>query len=118
MEVLKWETETSHEAGYHNISNAEFVDGKKDQVLVTFTHSDLSIAGTTEYTRANDGTWKVTSQGVGEPKAWHNGLRVTVKEDLNGPPVLVASNKETSRVIWDPNPQLKSFDLGEVSLYR
>ena len=118
VEVLKWETETSHEAGYHNISNAEFVDGKKDQVLVTFTRSDLSIAGTTEYTRANDGTWRVTSQGVGEPKAWHDGLRVTVKEDLNVPPVLVASNKETSRVIWDPNPQLKSFDLGEVSLYR
>lgn len=118
VEVLKGETETGHEAGYHSISSAEFVEGKKEEVLVTFTHSDSSIAGTTQYTRANNGTWRVTSQGVGEPKAWHDGLQVTVKEDLNVPPVLVASNKETSRVIWDPNPQLKSFDFGEVSLYR
>ena len=40
-----------------------------------------------------------------------------VKQGLNEPPTLIASNKKTSRVIWDPNPQLKSTALGEARVY-
>src|SRR2546425_9310432 len=32
-----------------------------------------------------------------------NGLEVTVEEGINDPPLLVAKNSQTSRVIWDPN---------------
>ena len=40
-----------------------------------------------------------------------------MKQRLNEPPRLVATDKQTSRVIWDPNPQLKDFELGEASVY-
>jgi hypothetical protein len=42
---------------------------------------------------------------------------VSVKQGLNDPPVLVAANKQTSRVIFDPNPQLKKIELGQASVY-
>jgi predicted peptidase len=41
-----------------------------------------------------------------------------VKQGFDEPPLLVASNKEASRVIWDPNPQLKKFELGEATVYK
>jgi len=118
VEVLKGYSETGVEEGYHHFRDVQFVDGDRDRVLVTFVNHADAIAGNTEYKRPRDGAWRAAAQTKGELEAWHNGIQVTVKEDLNQPPVLVASNKETSRMIWDPSPQLKGFDLGEVSLYR
>ena len=40
-----------------------------------------------------------------------------VKEGLDEPPLLIAQDKERSRVIWDPNPQLTKIELGHASLY-
>ena len=51
------------------------------------------------------------------PKSGMNGLEVTVKQGFNEPPLLVATDKQTSRVIWDPNPQLKNIELGQASVY-
>ena len=31
--------------------------------------------------------------------------------------MLVATNKQTSRVIWEPNPQLKDIELAQASVY-
>src|SRR6266478_6628979 len=44
-------------------------------------------------------------------------LSVAIKQDLNTPPALWATDRETgrSKKIWDPNPQLAEFNLGEVS---
>src|SRR5260370_14893537 len=64
-----------------------------------------------------DGLWQSVGQSEGEPKAESNGLEVTVKQGLNEPPLLVARIKQTSRVIWDPNPQLKNIELGQASVY-
>jgi dipeptidyl aminopeptidase/acylaminoacyl peptidase len=64
-----------------------------------------------------DGTWRVAGQIKGGGKAEHNGIEITVKEGVNEPPLLVAVNKQASRVLWDPNPQLKNFDLGEAAVY-
>jgi len=46
-------------------------------------------------------------------------LKFTVREDLNHPPVLHAEDPHTGRdlQIFDPNPQLRSIDLGVVSTY-
>ncbi|MGB7152321.1 MAG: hypothetical protein WBD45_24395, partial [Terriglobales bacterium] len=49
--------------------------------------------------------------------AEHDGLEVSVKEGLNDPPVLVATNKDKSKVIWNPNPQLENVELGRASVY-
>jgi dipeptidyl aminopeptidase/acylaminoacyl peptidase len=118
VEVLKGHTEAGVEEGYHAFSDVHFATGQKDRVLATFTHPDLSVAGTATYARAKNGTWSKAAESKGKSEEWHGGLQVSVKEDLNQPPMLVGADKETPRVIWDPNPQLKSFDFGEVTSYR
>jgi hypothetical protein len=46
-----------------------------------------------------------------------DGLEVTVKQGLNQPPLLIATDRRASRVIWDPNPQLKEIELGQANVY-
>jgi dipeptidyl aminopeptidase/acylaminoacyl peptidase len=48
----------------------------------------------------------------------HRGFQVAVKQGLNQPPLLVATDKHKSRVIWNPNPQLKNIELGEATVYK
>ena len=45
-------------------------------------------------------------------------LEVLVEEGLDKPPLLVGKNKQTSRVIWDPNPELDKIELGRASVYK
>jgi len=54
---------------------------------------------------------------MGEPDLEHNGLDIKVEEAFDRPPMLVAVEKQASRVIWDPNPELKNIDLGEATVY-
>jgi dipeptidyl aminopeptidase/acylaminoacyl peptidase len=118
VEVLKaHKTETSVEEGYHVVWGARFAGGDTTtHVMVAFiSHEDQSFR-TTEYQRTND-TWQVVREFKGSFPAEQNGLEMSVKQGLNDPPVLVATSKETSRVIFDPNPQLKNIELGQASVY-
>ncbi len=118
VEMLKAHTETGVEDGYHSIIDVRFMDGDNQQIEVKFiNHLDLSF-GATEYRRAAHSTWQVTGQSNGEHEIGHGGLKVSVKQWLDEPPRLVAANKQTSRVIWDPNPQLKNIELGQASVYE
>ncbi len=117
VEFLKGHTETGVEEGYHAISDARFVRGDHQRIKVIFLNGDWSIGGSTEYRGTAGGAWQVVAQSNGTPEGGRDGLEVTVKQSFSDPPLLVAANKETSRVIWDPNPQLKDFDLGQVSVY-
>lgn len=49
-----------------------------------------------------------------------SSLTIAIRQSVNAPPVLVATDKATgkSAVIFDPNPQLAKIDLGEASVYR
>src|SRR5260370_20387710 len=89
--------------------------GKEAQITVTHRLYDGSTV-ITPYLRADDGSWSVaaTKECVTQART----IDVTVKEDLNDPPVLVATDNATkvSRVLWDPNPQFKDIDLGEASI--
>jgi dipeptidyl aminopeptidase/acylaminoacyl peptidase len=116
VEVLKAHTtETIVEEGYHVIYGVRFAGGT-DRVMVAFiSHEDQSFR-TTEYERGSD-TWRAVREVKGSFPAEHNGVEVSVKQGLNDPPVLVATNKETSRVILDPNPQLRNIELGQASIY-
>jgi dipeptidyl aminopeptidase/acylaminoacyl peptidase len=107
------------EEGYHGVVNVRFKDGDKQRVLVTFRNRGTWSFGdgATEYRRTANGAWEVAEQFKGIPRTWRNGLEVTVKQSFKEPQLLVASNKETSRVLWDPNPQLKHFSFGQVSVY-
>jgi hypothetical protein len=104
------------EAGYHTILGAEFVGGDKDRVMVHFIdHFDQSYKAI-EYRRSAKATWQVIGQ-FKDGRAERNGLEITVKQSLNDPPLLIAAKQQVSRVIWDPNPQLKNVELREASVY-
>ena len=117
VELLRGQTEAGFEEGYHFVSDARFIEGDKHRVMVSFKTHPEDQAGNTEYRSTADGTWEVVAQGKKEYQVGHNGLEIAVDEAFDRAPVLVAKEKELSRVIWDPNPQLKDFDLGQTSLY-
>src|SRR6266850_542262 len=110
VEILKRHTENGGvEEGYHMIWAASFASGDRHRVKVTFMTQYYHTFQTTEYRQSLDGTWQVVE---------HDGLGVSVKQGTNEPPQLVATDKQVPRVIWDPNPQLKDIELGEVNLYQ
>jgi len=47
-------------------------------------------------------------------------LSVEIRQDLNTPPSLWATDSKTrlSKMIWDPNPGLATVSFGEVSIFR
>jgi dipeptidyl aminopeptidase/acylaminoacyl peptidase len=117
IEMLKGKTEASGvEAGYHMILDVHFAGRDQQNIIVDFINRPDWSMGSTEYRSAN-GLWQITCQRKGEPGAEHNGLEVAVKQSFDEPPLLIATNKEVSRVIWDPNPQLKTIEMGEATLY-
>ena len=110
--MLPGRTETGLEAGYYIVKDVRFVGGDKQRVIASiFNYGDLSI-GTTEYQHTPHGTWQIVRQMEGNPTVRNGTLEVRVNQGLNEPPKLVVANKETSRVLWDPNPQLRNFELG------
>jgi dipeptidyl aminopeptidase/acylaminoacyl peptidase len=119
VEILKARTATGVEEGFHRIFAVQFAPTDMHKLFVTFQrHGEAWFSlGTTDYNATDQGAWQVASQQDGMPQLGHEGLAVTVKQALNQPPLLVASTTEASRVIWDPNPQLKSLEMGEASIY-
>ena len=118
IEVLKaHKTETSVEEGYHLVWGAHFAGGGIARVMVAFLSHDDQTFRTTEYHRTIDNAWQVVKEIKGGFPAENNGLEVSVTQGLNEGPLLIARNKRTSRVIWDPNPQLHDFHLGEATVY-
>ena len=117
VETLKGHTATGAEEGYEDINSVRFTNGDRKRVTITYENPDSSIGGATEYFLAPNGTWQVARRTKGGDGAGHQGLEVGLKQGLNQPPLLVASNEHTSRVIWDPNPQLREIELGEASVY-
>jgi dipeptidyl aminopeptidase/acylaminoacyl peptidase len=116
VEVLKaHKTETSVEEGYHLVFGARFAGGT-DHVMVAFISYEDKSHRTTEYQRTRD-SWQTVRELKGSFPAEQNDLEVSEKEGLNDPPLLVAANKQTSRVVLDPDPQLNNFEFGEVNVY-
>lgn len=120
VESLKGRTENGFEEGYHLITDARFANGDSQQAMVSFrSYDDFYSRGskTNEYRLSSNGSWQIISQFEGVPQVGRNGLEVKVKQGLNDPPLLVVSNKQRSRVIWNPNPQLQDIELGDASVY-
>jgi hypothetical protein len=70
------------------------------------------------FRKSGDGFWEQVGPEQSEPNRAKTPIAVDVKQGLNEPPVLVARDWETTeaRAFWDPNPQLKDINLGEVSV--
>jgi dipeptidyl aminopeptidase/acylaminoacyl peptidase len=103
----------------HYVTEVRFADARGHRLVVSHYAGD-GLQGTTEYRRTSEGAWTVARRTLGADRATTQELEVSVRQGLNDPPVLMATNPNTkvSRAIWDPNPQLKNFALGEASVYR
>ena len=62
------------------------------------------------------GSWKEVSRGDEDPRLATLPVRIELRESINQPPILVATDKASgnSQAVWDPNPQLKQVDLGDA----
>jgi dipeptidyl aminopeptidase/acylaminoacyl peptidase len=118
VETLKGHSGTGLEEGYHSVRSVQFIKGDKHRVRVSFWTPPGTSPGNTEYQKTADGTWQIVARSQGDSEVGPNGMEINVEEAFDRPPLLVAKEKETSQVIWDPNPQLKDIDLGQVSLYK
>ncbi len=119
VEPLKAHLQRGYETGYHSVNDIRFEGGDATRPVVSFSNLDGS-QGATEYRKLAEGEWTAGKRISGErPAGSHPQLEITVKQDLNDPPVLVAINKHShaSRALWDPNPQLKDIALGKASVY-
>ena len=119
VEMLKGMTEAGVEKGFHLITGARFVGTDDQRIIVTYRSPlDYSLSGMTEYRRMADERWQVTGESNRDSPFRLDRVEVTVKEGLSQPPQLVAANKDATRVIWDPNPQLKNIEQTSASVYR
>lgn len=101
-----------------------------DEALVT-----EKIGATGQFVKRyefRNGDWRLTSAGTDLPSGHESsavqpsnrgpeeGAAVVVRQDLNTPPTLWASNRSTAkaRQLWDPNPQFEQMRFGEASVYR
>src|SRR5256885_715694 len=116
VEVLKARTETGQEKDYYTVSGVRFVGGDGQRVEVSFELPD-GTTGASEYRRMANGSWEAIAHNKvnkGKTEPGYGDLEVTIRQGLDKPPLLVASDKEISRVIWDPNPQLKNIEIGRA----
>jgi dipeptidyl aminopeptidase/acylaminoacyl peptidase len=107
------------------IEDLSFVNVDDEVALkVRLPHSGKEIR---KYIFENDG-WRLTKansmvEKKGYPHtgdAYDAGVRLMVRQGLNEPPTLWATNISTgkSKQLWDPNPQLANLQFGEASVYR
>jgi dipeptidyl aminopeptidase/acylaminoacyl peptidase len=90
------------------------------QVNQFVTHSYNPVHGPAlEFYRDSGGGWKITeaSPAVTEPA---DRLSVTLDQDMNSPPKLVANDPNTKRraVLFDLNPQFAQLTFGHVEVFQ
>lgn len=100
------------------IDSVAFVKGNSKVVTVRYLSADGRYH-TRTFAEFPDETWKPIAN-LPESRADARPIEVFVREDLNSSPVLMAriNNRQSSRIIWDPNPQLKNVRLGTVSVFK
>jgi len=103
------------------IYGARFSSGSRKKVIVE--HLRVDGKELTTYHEIENGSWiaeNVNKEALPQPAARAGRLEISVKQNLNSPPVLMANDKRTgvARVLWDPNPQLRDIKLGPVSIFE
>jgi hypothetical protein len=103
--------------------NLSDVTWHEDRGEVVLQYSEGGPAAETY--RRNRGKWRlVSSRSNNDPVAEHQTrsdlpLAISIRQDLNSPPLLFAGfGRSVPKAIWDPNPQLKEFDLDDATPYR
>lgn len=61
----------------------------------------------------------ITGKPLNDPEAQRRpSIQLSIKQDLNTPPQLWASFQGSSKLLWDPNPQLDGMKLGKAAVYH
>jgi dienelactone hydrolase len=96
------------------VTDVRFASGSERKLTV---HYQSGWSAT--YIQSSDDSWSA-DKAAGESVPQNHPIDVHVKEDLNEPPVLIAvdQKKTRSRLVWNPNPQLKNVQLGGVSVFK
>ena len=113
VEMLKGKTGPGAddvEPDYHLIVDGRFEKGDGQSVVLVFEKHQTELSESIEYRQTVGGRWQIVEHS-------EHKVEVTVKQNFNEPPLLVAKSNGSSRVIWNPNPQIKNFDLGEARIY-
>lgn len=114
---LEAENSSTSVPGRGAVSGVQFVGGDRHRVRINLSTLNGSEE-MAEYRQLPDGEWQNIRHSRGSWDTSRNGLEVAVKQGIDQPPRLIASRKNASRVIWDPNPQLKNIDLGEATVIK
>jgi hypothetical protein len=116
VKPLERDQPNGFDSGYARTDTVMFAPGKSDEVLLKYSSHTTVGATAKTYARSGEGTWAVKEHESGEAGA--SGLEVKVTADFKTPPALVATDTLTgkSRIVFDPNPQLKNLRFGEPEL--
>lgn len=103
--------------GYLNVNRVWFVGQGDRQIVVDYRGADARER-TTVFSLTASGRYETS--GAGRSHRRSAVLKVAVREGLNETPVLVVADPVThmSRVLWNPNPQLKNVALGKARIYH
>jgi hypothetical protein len=94
--------------------NVEFVEVDPRRITIT-CFKVQEIVMRMGFRKNGFGRWtEQPPQRPIEPK----NTRIWIAEDLNHSPLLMAARGGESRVLWDPNPQLKDIELSKVLVYH
>ena len=101
------------------IDGVWFEDAAGRVLRMSYSLNDANSQRITTFRRTTAGSWVVAERTRVSRPGSSQRLRVAVKQGLNAPPVLVATDTATkiTRAIWDPNPQLEKIDLGDVEVF-
>lgn len=102
-----------HEPGYHIEEGIRFIGSGDDRIALEYGDQKAQAL----YVRSPTGVWQ--SAGSFDPESVRE-IQISVRQGLNDPPVLMATDAAASRsrILWDPNPGIRNIDLGEASVYR
>lgn len=105
--------------------------GRNEDEVVVHLGWPLEKRTQTEWYQYRDGNWLLTKQTLSVvgtsitesmPEASGKGdfLSVTIKQSLDDPPVLWATDRInlTGREIWNPNPQFAGMKFGDASIFH
>jgi len=112
VETMKIQSE-----GYRLIRSDSFVNRGRQKVSIDFQNEE-GLSGTTEYRLTLSGYWELVRNSKEASSGDNQHTKVSIRQGLNNPPLLVVTNNETSRTLWNPNPQLASVELANVSIYN
>jgi dipeptidyl aminopeptidase/acylaminoacyl peptidase len=103
------------EESFQMLGGAKFMVGTSARVQMRYMVSDGSVQ-IEYYSRSPGGAWAIEP----DQPAPGRSIDVVVRQGMNAPPVLVGVDHHTgvSKLIWNPNPQLKEIPLGDESVFR